>query len=82
MRWCGILFAACLCLAASSAGADSIWYGPGWYVVATQSADQSAVTLWSGPYENQDECELQKPQDGEPRGFSYTCSYLDQAPES
>jgi len=63
MRWCGILFAAGLLLAASSAQADGLWNGPGWYVVATQDA----VVLWSGPYENQDECELQKPTDGEPR---------------
>ena len=78
MRWCGILFAAGLLLAASSAQADGLWNGPGWYVVATQDA----VILWSGPYENQDECELQKPTDGEPQGYSYSCSYLDQAPES
>jgi hypothetical protein len=77
MRWCGVLFAASLCLAASSVKADGIWNGPGWYVVATQYA----VILWSGPYENQDECELQKPPDDDPPGFSYSCSYFDQAPE-
>jgi hypothetical protein len=77
MRWCGVLFAASLCLVASSVQADGIWSGPGWYVVATQDA----AILWSGPYENQDECELQKPLDDDPPGFSYSCSYLDQAPD-
>jgi hypothetical protein len=78
MRWCGVLFATLLCLAASFVRADDAWNGPGWYVVATQYT----VILWSGPYENQDECELQKPPDGDPPDFSYSCSYLDQAPAS
>jgi hypothetical protein len=77
MRWCGVLFAASLCLAASSVRADESWNGPGWYVVATQYT----VILWSGPYTEQDECEIAKPADNDPPGFSYSCSYLDQAPE-
>jgi len=76
MRWWGALFAAWLCLGAGSVRAEDIWYGPGWYVVATQYG----VILWSGPYENEDECALQKPADGDPPGFTYDCTYFDLPP--
>ena len=77
MRWSSVLFAAGLCLAASSVRADDVWNGPGWYVVATQYA----VTLWSGPYTSQDDCEQAKPPDDDPPGSSYSCSFFDQPPE-
>ena len=78
MRWNSVLFAAVLTLAASSARADETWNGPGWYVVATQYA----VILWSGPYVSQDDCEEAKPPDDDPPGLSYSCSFLNEAPES
>ena len=77
MRWSSVLFAAGLCLAASSVRAEESWNGPGWYVVATQYA----VTLWSGPYVSQDDCEQAKPPDDDPPGTSYSCSFFDQPPE-
>ena len=78
MKRCTILFAAALCLAAGSARADDIWYGPGWYVVA----NRQGIILWSGPYESQDECELQMPPDNNPPGFIFSCSYFDLPPAS
>ena len=77
MRWSSVLFAAGLCLAASSVRAEDVWNGPGWYVVSTQYG----VALWSGPYTSQDECELAKPPDDDPPGSSYSCSFFDLPPE-
>ncbi|HEY0281961.1 MAG TPA: hypothetical protein VGC27_04995 [Rhizomicrobium sp.] len=77
MRWIGMLLAAGLTLASSSAGTDPAWNGPGWYVVAYQDA----VVLWSGPYASEEDCELAKPPDNVPPDFGFSCTFFDQAPE-
>jgi hypothetical protein len=77
MRWCAILFAAGLCLAASSVRADDAWNGPGWYVVAYQYA----VVLWSGPYASQEDCEVARPADDFPPDSSFSCTFFDQEPQ-
>jgi hypothetical protein len=77
MRWKTFFLAAVFCFGATGAGADQDWQGPGWYVMAYQYA----VIIWSGPYDGQYQCEDAKPADGDPPGFSYSCSYLSRDPD-
>ena len=81
MRTRTLLLAACFLLTATAVRAGDTWQGAGWYVPGWYvMAYQTAVFIWSGPYDSKETCEAAKPADGDPPDFSYDCTYLSVEP--